>query len=264
LQSAFFEERLRKVCEAKSVYPEANMLKVWNLRGYAKPMDELIEVLLDYLRPQHFSLVALDPVYKLLPPIRGAENDSALITKLLNALERIANETGAAVLFTSHFSKGIQADKESMDRISGSGAWARDADTVLTMTHHEDQNSFTVEAEAIRNFEPFIPFVMKWDYPLFVRTKADPKALRGSKGGAAIKKTLDQLVEAFRNSAPMPATEFVLLTADKLEIAERTAWRLFYQAKENGAISCNKKKWQINTKWTSTKSEVRPEDTTPF
>lgn len=38
---------------------------------------------------------------------------------------RLTVETGAGVAFGSHFSKGNQIQKESIDRISGSGVFAR-------------------------------------------------------------------------------------------------------------------------------------------
>ena len=178
IQPQFFEHRFLKVCEVKGVRPESGMFYVWNLRGYAKPMNQLIQALLGFLKQHHFVLIIIDPIYKTLPAARGSENDSAMITQLLNDVESIAVQTGAAVLFSSHFSKGNQAEKESMDRISGSGAWARDPDSLLTMTPHEESDCFTVEA-TLRNLAPIRSFVVKWDYPLFVRhEELNPERLK--------------------------------------------------------------------------------------
>jgi Asp-tRNA(Asn)/Glu-tRNA(Gln) amidotransferase A subunit family amidase len=40
-----------------------------------------------------------------------------------------------------------------MDRISGSGVFARDPDSVLIMTKHEQEDTYTVEA-TLRNLKP--------------------------------------------------------------------------------------------------------------
>jgi hypothetical protein len=184
LQPAFFQQRLQKIIETKfaGAAVERGSFFVWHLRGYAKPMQQLISDLLIFLQQHRFTLIIIDPIYKTLPATHGAENDSAIITQLLNDVEAIAVETGAAVLFSSHFSKGDQSEKESIDRVSGSGAWARDPDSVLTMTAHEDLDCFTVEA-TLRNLAPIKPFVVKWDYPLFTRQdEANPDKLKRAKG----------------------------------------------------------------------------------
>jgi AAA domain/DnaB-like helicase N terminal domain len=182
LQPAFFRQRLDKIKETRSLAPERGAFLAWHLRGYAKPMRDLINDLLVFLQQHRFTLIIIDPIYKTLPATHGAENDSAIITQLLNDIEAIAVETGAAVLFSSHFSKGDQSEKESIDRVSGSGAWARDPDSVITMTPHEDAESFTVDA-TLRNLAPIRPFVVKWDYPLFTRVEeADPDKLKRAKG----------------------------------------------------------------------------------
>lgn len=181
IQPQFYRMRFKKICEVKGVQPDAGMFWHWPLRGHAKPMDQLIKQVMEFLQRYHFVLVIIDPIYKTLPPFRGSENDSAMITQLLNEVELITVETGAAVLFCSHFSKGNQADKEAMDRVSGSGAWARDPDSLLMMTPHEESDCFTVEG-VLRNLAPLHPFVVKWDYPLFVReSQADPDALKRTK-----------------------------------------------------------------------------------
>ena len=96
----------------------------------------------------------------------------------MNELEELAVRTGAAVAFGAHFSKGNQALKESIDRISGSGVYARDPDSILIFTRHEEQDCFTVEL-TLRNHPPQKPFVVRWEYPLFVpESLLDPTKLK--------------------------------------------------------------------------------------
>lgn len=124
-----------------------------------------------------YALIVLDPIYKLLG--EREENVTHHITAIMNDLEKLAVKSRAAVAFGAHFSKGNQAGKESIDRISGSGAFARDPDSILILTRHEEDNAFTVEA-TLRNHAPIEPFVVRWDFPLMRR---DSKKLRRTKKG---------------------------------------------------------------------------------
>jgi hypothetical protein len=235
IQPQFFRMRHKKICEAKNVQPEHGMLFVWNLRGHAKPMSELIKDLLGFLKQYRFKLVIIDPIYKTLPAFRGSENDSAMITQLLNEVETIAVETGAAVLFCSHFSKGDQSEKESMDRVSGSGAWARDPDSLLTMTAHEELDCFTVDA-TLRNLPPIKPIVVKWDYPLFKREEEmNPNQLKKRKGAVTEKQfTLEELVALL--DEPLRAHQYQKRAKEEIGMSSRTFYTIFAEAKKKDLI----------------------------
>lgn len=44
---------------------------IWNLRGYAVPLDQLVPKLIRRVRDQHFDAIIIDPIYKV---ITGDEN----------------------------------------------------------------------------------------------------------------------------------------------------------------------------------------------
>ncbi|MFZ4779374.1 MAG: hypothetical protein ACOYM3_28770, partial [Terrimicrobiaceae bacterium] len=109
------------------------------------------------------------------------ENKAGDVASMLNELEVIAVKTGAAIAFGAHYSKGNQAAKDAMDRIGGSGVFARDPDAILTMTPHATDECFTVDT-TLRNFPPQKPFVLKWEWPLFERDETeDPDAIKQPK-----------------------------------------------------------------------------------
>ena len=92
-------------------------------------------------------------------------------------------ETEAAVVFGAHFAKGNASSKESIDRMSGSGVMARDPDSILIMTKHAEENSFTIDP-TLRNFPQLEPFVVRREHPLMVRDATlDPANLKKSKAG---------------------------------------------------------------------------------
>jgi hypothetical protein len=107
----------------------------------------------------------------------GDENGTSDSSILLNEIERLAVKSGALCAFGSHFSKGNQSLKKSMDRISGSGVFARDPDSIITMTEHSATDALTVECN-LRNHAPMADFVVKWETPLFkIDRDLDPAAL---------------------------------------------------------------------------------------
>ena len=66
----------------------------------------------------------------------------------------------------------------AMDRMSGAGAWARDPDTIVVLTPHEEPDHFTVTS-ILRNLPQLPEFVVGWDYPLMqVANDLNPEALR--------------------------------------------------------------------------------------
>ncbi len=178
IQQPFLEARVYSIQRAKEApLPPGNFLAM-TLRGHTETIEDLAHELIGYiLDMEPFSLIIFDPIYKLMAG--RDENKAGDVTAMLAQLEKIAVQTGAAVAFGAHYSKGNQAAKESIDRIGGSGAFARDPDAILTMTTHEQPDAFTVDA-TLRNFAPIEPFVVTWKYPLFARDGSglDPAALK--------------------------------------------------------------------------------------
>ena len=175
LIDGFFEQRLTTVARAKEMaLPEA--LQYWNLRGLCYNLDILIDVLrARVMNSGQFDLIIIDPIYKALGDLD--ENSAGDMSQLMLSIEMLGDAIGSAVVFGAHFSKGNQSAKESMDRISGSGVFARDPDAILTMTRHAEKGSFVVESDL--RYLPYLPeFVVSWDFPLMKLDEAkDPHEL---------------------------------------------------------------------------------------
>ncbi len=108
----------------------ASDIKVWNLRGSAIPMDKLAPKLIRRAMKEHFIAVIIDPLYKI---ITGDENSADQMAAFCNQFDKVCNELGCAVIYCHHHSKGVQSNKRSMDRASGSGVFARDPDALLDL-----------------------------------------------------------------------------------------------------------------------------------
>jgi hypothetical protein len=109
--------------------------------------------------------VIFDPVYKLLGS--RSENDASEMANLMNEFEALAVESGSAVVFSHHFAKGAQAGKFAIDRMSGSGVLARDPDAVITLTDHQDEDTYICET-TLRAFPALPPFGLRWEFPQLV------------------------------------------------------------------------------------------------
>lgn len=129
--SLFF--RFKTIYESNGwqIGENAHNIHPWNLRGKALPLDKLADKVIRRCRGQNYKLIILDPLYKVQ---QGDENSAEAISTFCNALDRIAHETGAAVVYDHHHPKGNTADRKVTDRGSGSGVFARDADAICDLS----------------------------------------------------------------------------------------------------------------------------------
>jgi hypothetical protein len=179
LQRPFAQYRCKEISRAKNI-ANAEGLRIWNLRSYSCDISKLRCLLMPEILKGDYGLIVFDPIYK----VYGGRDENSVsdIAEIMNELEQIIRHTGAALVYATHQTKGNQADKESIDRISGSGAFARDVDTGLILTTHDEEGCYTAEAPILRNFKPFEPFVLRWELPLMVRDDGlDPKHLKARK-----------------------------------------------------------------------------------
>ena len=127
--------RIHDVYAALGVEP-ANLrnFDVWNLRGKAVPMDKLAPRLIRRAAKRDYIAIVIDPIYKV---ITGDENSADQMARFCNQFDLVCTELGCAVIYCHHHSKGLQGQKRSMDRASGSGVFARDPDAMLDMIELE-------------------------------------------------------------------------------------------------------------------------------
>ena len=167
--------RFLKIYDALKM-PKENMdsIVVWNLRGHAVPLDQLVPKLIRRVRDQHLDAIVIDPIYKV---ITGDENSASEMGQFCNQFDKICNETGCSIIYCHHNSKGAQGSKRAMDRASGSGVFARDPDAQLDMIQLElsdelkntvrDGNATAWRLESnLREFENIKPVNFWFEYPI--------------------------------------------------------------------------------------------------
>ena len=151
----------------------------WNLKGYATSMKNLVPKLvrrvLKYGPPGTFMAVIIDPVYKVNG---GDDNDARSVAEFTNALDYICTACGCAVIYAHHHPKGVAGSKKSMDRMSGTGVYARDADAVIDFSLLDADDGLRERfggaklyrtTFTCRSFQDHDPLDVAFRYPRFYR-----------------------------------------------------------------------------------------------
>ena len=135
VEAASLSLRFRSMYRAMEIKPTdkgAENIVQLNLRGYALPMEKLAPKIIRRCRNTGpYKAIILDPLYKVQ---QGDENSAESIIKFTNALDNIAHETGAAIIYDHHHPKGATGDRKAIDRGSGSGVFSRDADAICDLS----------------------------------------------------------------------------------------------------------------------------------
>lgn len=199
-----FTDRLRAVSKARGIKMSdcSGMFDCLSLRGYAKPFRELLPSIKHKVRKGGYEVVIIDPIYKTL---LGDENDARVVAEFCNALDNLATDTDATVIFCHHHSKGAGEGMAAQNRASGSGVFARDPDAILDLLEisptdrdgdvleitevvggdleavKENEDAFFMRLESsLREFKPIRPLEIVFHYPAHYIVKGLESARGGS------------------------------------------------------------------------------------
>jgi len=198
LKKFFGTDRIKRVAKAmfKGEIKPNHHLDYWPLRGHrTELLDLLTKIRVD---KREYDLIILDPYYKLATGID--ENDAKAVGEIVNLIEDFSEETGAAIVFAHHFSKGNKSETDHIDRASGSGVFARDPDAILTLTSHEEEEHLVLETTS-RNCPFAPPKVLEFSadtFPLFQhKPKLEAKFRKPGQISTMQKKINEGLSEKF-------------------------------------------------------------------
>jgi hypothetical protein len=246
LRDHVIHKRSRVLREHKEIKASPN-LDFWNLRSYATTVEDMVNSILMSLEKRKveghppYGLIILDPLYKMLGD--RDENSAGDMTDLVSYLEKLAFHSSAAVVVTAHFPKGSMGGRSSMDRISGSGVFGRDADCILTFTPPEKQEDekcpkFAVDL-TVRDFPPVDSFTVRWDYPSFTLDDTDPSVLvPRRKNGRPEKYTTVELFELVPKDG-ISRLEWMKRADEELGVPKTTFLRRFKEWQGNDQLVYN-------------------------
>ncbi len=261
LDKASCLNRFRDVYRAMDIPPRhMDNLDIWNLRGKSLPMDKLAPKLIRRAMKKNYIAVVIDPIYKVLT---GDENSADQMAKFCNQFDKVCTDLNCATIYCHHHSKGSQWGKQSMDRASGSGVFARDPDALLDLIElpvTEDTkrraapgadevrltNMTALRVEGtLREFPKFRPVNLWFDYPIhhldavgdLAQVKSGKKPKEAAEDdGAAMGDTLDMCFDVLGFDGE-PVT--VQKAAEYWGCSVKTVRRRFATGKERYTIDNN-------------------------
>ncbi len=227
------QSRLAYLADAMGLDGVPAGLDLWRVKGVTLGIRDMIPMI---LRRQEqvgkpYSLILLDSLYCL----NGGrdENDNTEQSKTMQELYTLTAQTGAAVLVSHHFSKGNKSGTDHLDRASGAGVFARAPDVFMTLTPHQEQDCYTVEATC-RSFAKPEPFVARWEFPLWRRAEElDPDALKRAGAGRGAQFTVDQIMGLLPPDG-LAHGDWAKKAKDELGCGKSTFNKLIRKAKQDG------------------------------
>lgn len=221
IQEWSFRNRLADVIKAKGLEGRVDDFDVWTLRGYAADLTLIRPMIEKQIEGRGYRAIILDPNYMLMGD--RDENSAGDMSTLMNEFEYLATRHNLSIILSHHFSKGNKSGSEAIDRFSGSGVFARNPDSLVVLTpHEEDEKTFTCEV-TLRNFSPMDAFVVQWSYPLFRQNfNLNPDKLK--KPGAQ-KSMDDERFLGEMGSKDWQAGDLTRHIMDKCKVSESTAYR---------------------------------------
>ena len=119
-----------------------NPVQVINLRGTMETIEGLIQKLIIKFKSKGVDVFIIDPVYKFM---EQDESNAQYIAFFLGRLEFLSKELNATIVFSHHHKKGSSADTSVIDRGSGSGIFARQADAIMDLSELDMDEQFRNE-----------------------------------------------------------------------------------------------------------------------
>ena len=121
---------------------EDNPIDVINLRGQMVDVDMLTRELTKRYASKKVDVIIIDPIYKFMAM---DESNAEYVSLFLSKLEKLGTDLNATVIYSHHHTKGPSTGKSVIDRSSGSGIFARQADAIVDLTELDLDDDFREE-----------------------------------------------------------------------------------------------------------------------
>ena len=168
IKCTHYKQRIRNLSAGLQLDPSSlGNLMLMNNREKIGPEPDFDE-LLSACKRTDSTFCLIDPMYLLV----GDEIDQKEVKARLVELKKFSAE-GITTVSVYHATKGLIGDKQLIDRISGSGIFARDADALISLVLHENKQD-VVMSHAVRNYANPEDKTITFDNGAFVATDLPP------------------------------------------------------------------------------------------
>ncbi len=170
VDDASFENRVRNACEANNGKPPVGTIEILHMVGIrVENTRAFVDALIQKYADQGFSLIIIDPIYKL---IDGDENSNSDVGRMVTEFDRLKVAFGASIAYAHHTAKGFSGERSVIDRGAGAGAFARDADAIVSITEIDTPEDEPREAWRyefiLREFKNMPPISTWFDFPVHI------------------------------------------------------------------------------------------------
>ena len=149
IKASSYRRRLRRMIEVLKIGAD-KLSGLHILNGAEVDTPATFDSILAEARRVKAGLVIADPAYML---IDGDETDQTAVKAAVNSMKKFGT-AGITLVCVYHGTKGKMGDRQAIDRISGSGVFARDATTIISLVEHASEPDHAVMQCVTRNHPP--------------------------------------------------------------------------------------------------------------
>ena len=230
-----FHARLLRACKCMDVNPESlkGMLKVVNTRGHKFTLDEPPQWLIK--EASETDVLFVDPVYKFF---EGEENSGSDAAKFLAGLDKLTVQSGASIVYVHHAAKGTAGDKQTIDRGSGSGVFARDFDCALFVSPHKEEPDTLVMEPIIRAYKPVEKFCIRFEDGVFRESDHLPvvQSSRDMNGSGVPQSVIKERIKDILSEGDFNKSQIEEEAKNRFSMARNAVRKAVENMLENGEI----------------------------
>jgi hypothetical protein len=226
-----YRKRLRRMMTAMRIDGDALHGQLLVLNSCDATAAATWESVLAMAKGSKAEVVIVDPAYLLL----GDEIDQMQAKENVQSMRAFA-AAGVTLVNVYHGTKGFIGDRQVIDRVAGSGVYARDASTMLSLCEHATEPDHVVLAAVTRNHPPQDARTLVFQDGAF--TVADDVASieKTSKTRAARKFDLQSVANCLPTGDGMKYGQAADRIRDRLAIGLNKAKELLGAAVESGHV----------------------------
>jgi len=227
-----YKKRLRRMIAKLAIAPAGlDWLHVVNAAEHADSPS------FDWIREQAkkhgAQVVVLDPFYLMV----GDESDQIEVKQAIREIKRFAADDMTLVM-VFHAAKGRIGDRQVIDRISGSGIFARDASTMISLCEHASEADAVVVTPVTRNHPPKEPRTVRFEDGAFVQTEI--AAVEKNSQTKPKRVILDDEIRACFGDKARDYSDTIFTIKTRLGIGDNRAKEILARAVSDGLVQASK------------------------
>lgn len=157
IKASAYRRRLRRMTEVLKIGAD-KLTGLHILNGAEVDTPATFDSILAEARRVKAGLVIADPAYML---IDGDETDQTAVKAAVTSMKKFG-AAGITLVCVYHGTKGKMGDRQAIDRIAGSGIFARDMATLVSLVEHASEVDHAVMTTITRNHAPVEPVSVKF------------------------------------------------------------------------------------------------------